>query len=161
MRPRTSVAALMTGVVIVAVPCAILSSVLRDRPLLGLEYCLDMGFPPMAIALSIPLVGMIRSPDNRRPFVVGFVTFGGLAVLGYIACCRAVPDIVAMPMLYYVNELEPRFMEADTLGSYSLSLIVRGLILASPQLLIALAGGLLARRFLGSTRPHQPEGFVS
>jgi hypothetical protein len=151
---RTPIAWLMFGVLIVAVQCAILSSVLLDRPLLGFEYCLDMGLLPTATVLGIALIGMILNPNTRRPFVLGFVASGCLAVLGYILCCRAMPDVVAVPVLYYINEVEPRFMEADTLGSYSLSLIIRGLILSSPQLLIALTGGLLAR--IAFTRRDTP-----
>lgn len=67
-----------------------------------------------------------------------------MAVVAYASACRTFPEIMTIPTLYYINEIEPRLM-ADTVVLYSVSLLARGIIMAIPQLLVASAGGLLIR----------------
>ena len=141
---RVSIARLMHWVAIVAFPVAVLASVVNDRSILGLDYCLDTGLMA-SVAVLIALSPATVPRGRSRPFALGFVVAGWAAVIAYVVSCVLFPDVVALPVLYYINEIEPRFMDADTLALYSLSLVIRGLIMAAPQFLIALSGGLLVK----------------
>lgn len=143
VRPHTSIARLMLVIAIVAFPCGVLGSVLNDRPIFGLDFCLDTGMIP-SVTILIGLSPTVVTHGRSRPFIAGFVAAGWSAVMVYIGCCRMFPAAMAAPVLYYINEIEPRFMNADRFELYSVSLLARGTITAVPQLLIALAGGLLA-----------------
>ena len=70
---------------------------------------------------------------------------GWAAAIADVSSCQMFPIGMATPVVYYLNEIEPRFMDADALVFYSVSLLARGIVMAVPQLLIAVAGGLLAR----------------
>lgn len=144
-RHRFSIARLMHGVAVVAFPAAILAGTIHGRPILGLGYGLDCG-----LMASVPVLVALSPATARRgrdrPFVLGLVAAGWAAVVGYVALCMLGPEVVMRPIRYYLNEIEPRFLDADTLPLYALSLTIVGLILATPQFLVALAGGLLARR---------------
>ena len=126
------------AVAVIALHCAVL---LGRRPLFGLDDCLDTGLLPVTTAV----VCAAPRRRGRGPFARGFLAAGVCAAAAYVGVCRTWPDFVAAPSLYYVNEVEPRFMDADTLPLYTLSLWVRGLITGLPLCLVALAGGLLAR----------------
>lgn len=147
-----SIGRLMHGIAVVAFPVAVLTSVVRGRPSLGLEYCLDAGLMA-SVAVLIALAPVAVRRGRARPLVLGFVTAGCAAAAAYIGLCASFPDVMARPLVYYINEIEPRFMDADTLELYSVSLVVRGLIMGVPQGVLALCGGLLAqwivRRKLG------------
>jgi hypothetical protein len=97
----------------------------------------------VAALFAVSPIAVLRG--QSRPFIAGFVAAGWAAVIVYVATCALIPDLMALPVLHYINEIEPRFMDADTLAIYSVSLIVRGAVMAAPQLLIALAGGCLAK----------------
>ncbi len=144
MHRYKSISGMMLGIAILAFPIGVLASVLNGRPLLGLDYCLDTGLIPSVTAL-IALTPTAIKQRRSRSFNAGFVAAGWMAVIAYAWACRTFPDIMATPVVYYINEIEPRFMDADTIELYSVSLLVRGIIMAVPQLLVALAGGLLMR----------------
>jgi hypothetical protein len=155
----------MHGVAVVALPIAILASVLNHRPLLGLGYCLDMGLVASATAL-VALSPSAALRGRPRPFTFGFVIAGWAAAIAYVGCCASFPDVMVRPALYYLNEIEPRFMDADTLTLYSVSLVVQGLIMTIPQFIFALSGGLLAklaarRRLSGRPSGRPATGVVS
>jgi hypothetical protein len=135
---------MMVSTAILAFPCGVLASVLNHRPILGLDYCLDTGVIPSAtILIGLSPVAFQRA--RSEPFSAGFVGTGWVAVIVYVLSCRMFPAAMSIPVVYYTNQIEPHFMDADTLVLYSVSLLVRGFIMAVPQLLIALAGGLVAR----------------
>ena len=54
---------------------------------------------------------------------------GWVAVIAYVSSCRMFPNSMATPVLYYINEIEHRLMDADTLVLYSVSLLARGIIM--------------------------------
>ena len=142
--PRVSIAALVLGVAIAAFPLALVGAVLENRPLMGLEYCLDMGVLPSVTALGIGLASIIVRRGRCGRFAVGFQVAGWTAVIAYVACCRMVPEFMNAPYVYYVNDVEPYIMNADYREIYALSLVLSGFIWGIPQLLVALAGGGLA-----------------
>jgi hypothetical protein len=144
VRPHTSIARLMLVIAILAFSCGALGSVLNGRPMFGLDLCLHTGLIP-SVTILIGLSPTAVRRRRSRPFIAGFVAAGWSAVMVYIGCCRMFPTAMAVPVLYYVNEIEPRLMNADTFELYSVSLLARGTIMAVPQLIIAFAGGSLAR----------------
>jgi hypothetical protein len=156
--PRVSIAWVMLGVAIVAFDCSILGAILRGHTLLNPVCGLDMGLVPIGTALGLALGDMaLRQGGGLRPFSVGFTAVGLVTALVYVTCCWVVPDLMAVPDDYYVNQVEPRFMNPDSLGPYLISLLIRGIILALLPLFLALAGGLLAHRFVRRRgRPSAP-----
>jgi hypothetical protein len=134
----------MSVTAIIAFDCAVLGPVLRGRPLFGLDGSLDMGLLPTVTVFSLALFSIVARRGKSRPFIVGFAAAGWVSVLAYVATCRIIPEVMAIPVMYYINDIEPRFMDAATLELYSLSLMLMGLIWAVPQLIIALVGGVLA-----------------
>src|SRR5436309_1832301 len=90
--PRLSIAGSMLGLAIGAFPLALVGSVMTGRPMLGLDYCLDMGVWPGVTALGIGLMLIILHRGRRGPFAVGFQAAGWAAVVAYIACCRVFPE---------------------------------------------------------------------
>jgi hypothetical protein len=141
---HASIARQMHGVAIVAFPIAALASVVNGRPILGLDYCLDTGLmASVAVLIALSPAAVIRG--RSRPFALGFVAAGWTAVIAYVGSCALFPDVVALPVLYYINRIEPRLMDADSLASYSAGLVVRGLIVAAPRFILGLSGGLLAK----------------
>ena len=145
--PRITLAWLMIAVAIEAFHRSILGAVLRGHILLSQVCGLDMGLVPIGTALGLALGDQALRRQGPRPFSLGFAAFGSAAILVYICCCLLMPETMAMPDLYYINEIEPRFMDASYAGLFFVRLQIRGLLLALPQLSVALIGGLLARRF--------------
>ena len=79
----------MLGIATLAFPIGVLASVLNDRPLLGLPYCLDTGLIPGVTAL-IALTPIAIKQRRSRSFIVGFVAAGWMAVIAYASC---LPDV--------------------------------------------------------------------
>jgi hypothetical protein len=149
---RASIAWLMVAVAAVAFPCAIVGAILRDRPMFGLEDCLDLGLAPSVPLLGVYLFARVRRGTPIRAFDFGFLLFGWVAVIVYVVLSKSVPEMVAAPIVYYINEVEAQYMNCDLEACYILSLAIQGLILAMPQLLIAVLGGLLTQQLAGRRR---------
>ena len=62
------------------------------------------------------------------------------------------------PVVYYINEVEPSLYDADHYVVYRLSLEIQGLILALPQLLFALAGGVAFQSMARTSHRSSAEG---
>jgi hypothetical protein len=145
--PRFTIAWLMIGTATIAFPCAIVGSVMRNRPMFGLEYCLDMGLSTTIPVLAVYLCSVLGRRASIRPFDIGFLAFGWAAVVIFVVAAWAFPHVIATPIVYYINEIEPYFLECDLEECYVFSLLIRGAILAAPQLLVAFFGGLVVRAF--------------
>ena len=143
---RVSIAWLMVGTAAIAFPCALVAATLRDQPLLGLRYGLDMGLWPTLPILGLYLFAVIRRRRSFRPFDVGFLAMGLAAVCAYVVISLGVPELVLMPIAYYINEIEIRFMDCDGYEAYIRCLLIHGFLLAVPQLLIAVTGGFVVRQ---------------
>lgn len=141
---RVSIAALMLGIAIAAFPFALLGSVLAGHPMLGLEYTLDMGVWPGVTALGIGLASIVVRRGRCGPFAVGFQVAGWVAVIAYVIGCRMFPEFMNAPYVYYINDVEPYILNTEYQELYMLSLVLSGFLWGIPQLLVALAGGVLA-----------------
>ena len=142
-RPRISIAWLTISVAAIAFPMAVVSAVMNGRPIFGLEGVLDMGLWPTVPVLAIYLFLVLNRPGAVRPFDIGFLAFGAAAVCIFVVIARAFPTIVEVPIIYYVNKLEPSWLDCDRWETYAICLLIQGSILAVPQLLTALIGALV------------------
>jgi hypothetical protein len=151
-RPRVSLSFLIFLAAIAAFQCGVLVSVLRGQPLFGLRYCLDTGLIPTTTVFGIGLFMVVTDRRWRRPSLLAFVVVGGLIVVAHVVACRTNPELMATPVLYYINRVEPWLMDANTLELYEvyiLSLVVRGLIFAVPQVLLAALAGFAVHVVFG------------
>jgi hypothetical protein len=144
--PRFRIASIMVVVAIAALNLVAIRALLGFRSLMG--ELLILGALPMANVLAVSLIIGQRRPGNR-PFLLGFVPFGAMALALYVAVGTAFPrEIVKSCMIpvndYLVRVIEPHrpllFIPAQTFAYV--------LILGLPQVVFALIGGLLSRKFM-------------
>lgn len=75
MHLHGSISGIMLCIATLAFPIGVLASVLNNRPLLGLRYCLDMGLFPSVTAL-IALTPIVIKQRRSRSFIAGCVAAG-------------------------------------------------------------------------------------
>jgi hypothetical protein len=136
----------MVMVAIVALNLVAIRALLGFRSLMG--ELLILGALPMANVLAVGLVIGQRRTGNR-PFLLGFVTFGAMALALFVAVATSVPREVVKSCLTPVSDylermIGPhrplRFVPAQTLAFV--------LMLGLPQVVFGLIGGVLSRRFM-------------
>ena len=143
-RPRFRIAWIMAIIAIAAVDIAVVRAV-SDHLNPTLEL-LALGALPMANVLAFGMLAGFGGRD-RRPFLLGFESFGALALAVYIvlACYFTMETIVPFISLF-LNPLVPivglERSSAVMVVEYSAATVV----LTLPQLAFALLGGLLSRR---------------
>jgi hypothetical protein len=143
--PRVRIGWLMVAVAIVAIEFALIRA-LSDLDPSGVFWV--FGALPMANVLIVGLL-IARQRPRRRPFLLGFEVFGALALsvgvlLSFIPG-RPGPilsylQLVSKPLIPVVESYSPPAQAA-------LELFVCILVFAGPQLVFALSGGFLSRRF--------------
>ncbi|WP_165073819.1 hypothetical protein [Paludisphaera rhizosphaerae] len=142
-RYRISLGWLMLAIALIGFHLAVVCS---SSPPLGLGN-LEVGLLPSVTVLAISLMSVStngRRGEQGRTFVRGFAASLAVTVCIYLVCCLTTPELVRRSVVYYINEIEPSLYDADLGEVYRLSLEVQGLVLGSPQLLVALAGGTVA-----------------
>jgi hypothetical protein len=145
-RPRTSIAALMTVVAVVALNGGV------ARLLIGLEdgdYWL-VASAPIACTLQFGIVRLIRRRGLARAFWGGFVSAGSAALASLLWALAFEGSALNGVWTRYVRAFEGLLMKYLSSQSFGVraevaEVVCAGLILFAPQFLIALAGGLLAR----------------
>jgi hypothetical protein len=146
---RVSIGRLMLAVAVIGFHLAV---VCCERPILGLDG-LEVGLlPGVTVLAAVMFWGRGRRSRYGRALVVFLIA----ALALYLALCLTVPDLVRQPVVFYINEVEPRLYDADLLLVYRLSLEIQGLILGFPQLLLALAGAALLYHSDGGDSPCSP-----
>jgi hypothetical protein len=116
------------------------------RPLTVINNTYDLmgyGGLPMAVFLAAGLVAGILSV-RWRYFMLGFMAFGAVALIAFVACAALYTEGVIQPRILWVVRSLPR-------GVYSFSPAVRVFIFYAvsasvvvlPQLAVALLGGAL------------------
>jgi len=124
--------------------------ILRNHPLL-------LGALPMANALAVGLV-TARPRRGCRPFLVGFLAFGAIAVAAYAAAVTWFDDQIktlCIPVLRYLVRTIGLGQPLTLLLAQDVAVVV---MLVLPQFVFALMGGLVSRRYRISiiTRLAQP-----
>ena len=143
--PRFRIASIMVVIGIVALNLVVIRALLGFRFLLG--ELLMLSALPMANVLAVGLLIGKRRRGNR-PFLLGFVPFGAMALAIYVAVATSVPREIVVSSLAPVSDYLVR-----TIGAHRPLLFIRALTFASllilvlPQVVFALIGGFLSRRF--------------
>jgi hypothetical protein len=150
--PRFRIASIMALVILVALNLG----AIREYPDGNLWELMPMGCLPIGNFLAVGLLPGFRRRTNR-PFLLGFELFGATALASYSIVASLFAMEVVMPYLHLVTQpLSNCFgrrphSPAQLLVLYSIATVMLGL----PQLVIALAGGLLFRKFRIAERTDQ------
>jgi hypothetical protein len=148
--PRIRIASIMVVVAVVALNLVPIRALLGFRSLMG--ELLILGALPMANVLAVGLLIGKRRPGNR-PFLLGFVPFGAMALALYVAVVTSVPREIVVSSMTPVSDYLVRII-----GAHRPLLFIRALtfacllILVLPQVVFALIGDFLSRRFMISRR---------
>jgi hypothetical protein len=107
---------------------------------------LVLGALPMANALAVALpIG--QHPPGDRPFLLGFVAFGAMALALYVATVSRFPREVTMLSIRPLTDLLVRTLGPDRpLALIAMQCAGGVVMLGLPQWSFALMGGILARR---------------
>jgi hypothetical protein len=152
--PRFSIAWIMFGIAMLCVIFALLKNAMAGHLITGQISATAMGLWPGLVAFGIASFSIARNRGNRSPFLWGFAIVGWSSVLVYLAFCFWMPRVVQFPVLYYLNEIDYWWIvwliDSERYEVYILNLLVLGLFLATPQLMMATLGGLIARGIWGT-----------
>jgi hypothetical protein len=149
---RLRIASIMLIVAVAALNLGVLQArILRNHGLL-------LSALPMANALAVGLA-TARTRRGSRPFLVGFLAFGAIAVVAYAAAVTWFDDqiktLCIQPVLCYLVRTIGLGQPLILLPAEDVALVV---MLVLPQFVFALMGGLISRRYRISiiTRLAQP-----
>ena len=152
--PRFRIASFMVVVAIVALDFGMI----RAMPVIGPQTSelLILGALPMANVLVVGLLIGHWRPENR-PFRLGFVLFGALALALFVALTRSFPLEMEMSVhaigVYLVKTIGPDrpllLVLAQTFAFLA--------ILVLPQVVFALIGGFLSRKFMTQQISGRPD----
>jgi hypothetical protein len=115
--------------------------------------CLLLGALPMANVLAVGMLIGQRRPASR-PFLLGFEAFGAMALVLFIALATCFPREVVIP--YFAPFVAPveRFIGPGRPLYIPIGGLVVAVVLVGPQVVFALVGGFLSRRFKVTISPR-------
>ena len=148
---RFRIAWIMVAVAFIALDCLAIRAFLDSPSPMGEELLL--GALPMTNVLAIGLL-IARQRPGTRPFILGFVTFGAVALAIYAWLAdRGFPN--DLPTLYvkpFVNLAERNIGRGHTY--LFIPIVCFGIVAmnALPQLAFALIGGFLSRKYKVTVR---------
>ena len=147
--PRFRIASLMVAVAIAALDFGMIRalSVVQRSP----YVLLVLGVLPMANVLPVILLTGQRRRENR-PFRLGFVSFGAMALALFVAVTWFFPHEMAIlfsPLLGYVIKIIGSGRPLLSDAAQALALVVT---VGLPQVVFALIGGFLSRKFMIASR---------
>ncbi len=153
--PRLSLATLMVVVAVVAIDIAGVRAFHASRSIVPSPAWegLLLGVPLFGLGLQFGLFRLVRSRGRGRSFWAGFIVSGLVATFIFIGTFALFPDSMAMFPFYWVayyyelaGGLLYELLSPHVLAQYPLIWwFGASIMLFFPQLLIALAGGLLTR----------------
>ena len=150
--PRFQIAWIMVAVAIAALDFGAIRALLD--PVWFVAGFLLLGALPMANILAVGILIGLRRP-KRRPFLLGFVIFGAMALALYVALTSSFtnPDIAKNPCLGLLDSYLALNPTVEIIGPshpfvfIPIQCFVTVVMLVWPQLAFALIGGLLSRKF--------------
>ena len=145
--PRLRIASVMAAVAIAALDSWATRGLLDLRPpLIGM--LLLLGALPMANVLAIGLLVAHEHPRNR-PFILGFEVFGAFALVLFVFLAIAIRGELVMDYYLFpaLRPLNQAYLKNPIFILRLAGISATGVVLALPQLLFALIGGALSRRF--------------
>ena len=154
--PRFRIAWVMVAVAIVALDFGAIRALLpRHASALDDQrgVLLLLGALPMANVLAVGMLIGQRRPGSR-PFLLGFEVFGAMALAFFIALASCFPREVVVP--YFAPFVAP--VEWFIGPGHPFYIPIGGLVVAvmliGPQVVFALVGGVLSRRFKITITPR-------
>ena len=144
----------MAAVAVAAVHAVFL---LPNREVIGLLFALEKGFIPVGSALIVVAYLAYSKRGPTAAFALGFLPALLALAAGYYAACRRFPEALAEPVLHYVIQVQPLFMDPDTYEGYLVEQWMVGLATGLPLCAAAALAGLVTRRAF-SDRSAGPRG---
>jgi hypothetical protein len=146
-RLRFSLAELMVLILALAMDCLAFRGILDSRDVFSVEAVV-LGLPMATILLVAPVLVLIRHGRQLRAalFLVGFEFVGWAVLMALVAACW-----LNAPVNGYLAEtiIQNPYVHAV----HGLTVI---LLFTTPQLLLAVIGGLVTRRYRGSDEREKP-----
>ena len=160
--PRFRIAWAMIFVAFAAVDFAVIRAVIgSSSPKLATEFgaLLLLGALPMANVLAVSVLIARRRPGNQ-PFLMGFLTFGMIALIVYILLASVGPHgNYVMPYTGpWIDMVEISIGRDRPFVFFPIAFTGLVLMLCLPQLAFALLGGFLSRRFRVTVTSREPRG---
>lgn len=158
---RYTIASLTVLIFLVAVDLAWLRYVLHTRrSLLGFAYegC-DLALLPMANVLAFGIFRLGSRAGERRAFLIGFELAGLVALVGVAAAVRIAPDATNSVVSAAFDPLWSRtlgWVPRGTILQLVVGMFIISISYGLPEVLLALVGGLLARRVARQRRRGNP-----
>jgi hypothetical protein len=161
-----SIRAMLFGVLFIAGNCAALRLVIRGYPPLGLVFGVFF-IVPMSNILAVACYRSLTRRTSARPFFVGFELSGALAILVCFNFCLTADEKRLMAMNAWLSStLETIYLFENTnlnFGNLFINMLCYSIIFsvfvsltALPQMLVALTGGWIARRYAAISNPTIP-----
>jgi hypothetical protein len=153
--PRFRIAWLMVAVAVAAINFGAIRGILEiDIPDKGMLWV--VGALPMVNILAAGLLIALRRPRSR-PFLLGFETFGALALALYVVVVIFFDrDVVASYLEPVADPIGNAIGTVPTLVLIPARVSAGLILLVGPQLAFALIGGFLSRRFARPARIFSP-----
>jgi len=143
--PRLRIDSIMLVVAIAALDFAAIRAGLEFPSLVS--SLLLSGALPMANAIALALLMGYLLPGDR-PFILGFVAFGAIALVIYVAISTSFPNELVNYCADPVDEYLNRFVGRNELWVlWPMRAVVYLWIPMAPQMAFAMVGGLLTRKF--------------
>jgi hypothetical protein len=145
--PRFRIAWIMVAVAIAALDFAAIRASLDIRE----AVLFVLGALPMANVLAVGIL-IARQRPGSRPFLLGFEAFGAMALALFItAAVASLPFDEYMLIVYYLAPvlrlIQKSIRQDQPLVFVPIVLFAYVVMLGWPQVVFALIGGLLSRRF--------------
>ena len=136
-RNKFSIAGLMVLVLALALDCLAVRSILDSRDVFSVSVVF-LALPMATVLLVFPVLVLGRhGGQSRRPFLVGFEVVGWTVLAVLVAACW-----LTSPVNGYL---------AETISQNPYAHAVHGLVVivlfTTPQLVVAMLGGLVTRRY--------------
>jgi hypothetical protein len=140
--PRFRIAWVMVFVALAALNFTVVRAALDGI----ISELLAVGAMPMATVLAIGLLIGYRRPGSR-PFLLGFESFGALALAFYIALASCFDDEAVNPYLGLLLDPIAKAIGTRPVVWIPIACSVGVVMLGLPQLAFALTGGFLSRKY--------------
>jgi hypothetical protein len=169
--PQVSILSLSFGVLLIAGNCAALRMILGGYAPHGLVVGV-FSILPMSNILAVACYRSLTRRTSRGPFLLGFGLSGALAILVCFHFCMTADERWFLAfnswfvskfarinrllgrVAYFVDCFDNAFLKNAYYAVLNLSLLFS--LTALPQLLVALSGGWIARRYAARSRPTIP-----
>jgi hypothetical protein len=153
--PRITIGWLMFAIALPCIPFVLVQTIIDNRSLIssGILYC-DLGLWPGLVAFLTASVSIASRRGKASPYFWGFAIVGWASLFAYAACSYWCPRTAEIPVMFYLTKIHYPWISSaigsDNPAITALHLLTIGLFVSIPQLMMAIAGGLMARWIWGA-----------